>query len=406
MRILVSGASIAGPTAAYWLARDGAEVTVVEKAPALRGGGHDVDVRGVQLEVLRRMDLVGAVHERRSGVTGIRIVDADGRTRVRLPSWVLGGELEIGRGDLAALLHERTRDDARYVFGDRVAAIEQDAGGVDVRFASGRWERYDLVVGADGLRSGVRSALLGPDDRSVEYRGYHHAGFTMPNVLGLDHEGVLHTEPGIGVSLGSGRDPERAAAGLVVAAPGRERLTAAEIAGLAVGAGWETPRILAAMAGATDVWVSALAQVRLDRYANGRVVLLGDAAWGAGPGGSGTGLAMTAAHVLAAALRTSGGDHEAAFARYEAAVRPAAAVGLRQARDAGKRFLAPPTARAIRMRDRTLRVMSTRPVRPLLERLAGGAANALHPDAATPTALRSRNAAPGARTERSGSEVR
>jgi 2-polyprenyl-6-methoxyphenol hydroxylase-like FAD-dependent oxidoreductase len=392
MRILVAGASIAGPTAAYWLARDGAEVTVVERAPALRGGGHDVDVRGAQLEVLRRMDLVDAVHERRSGVTGHRVVDADGRTRVRLPSWVFGGELEIGRGDLAALLHERTRDDAHYVFGDRVVGLEQDAAGVDVVFASGREERYDLVVGADGLRSGVRAAALDPDGRCVDFRGYHHAGFTMPDVVGLDREGVLHTAPGIGVSLTSGRDPARASAGLVVAAPGRERLTAAEVAALAAGAGWETPRILAAMADATDVWVSPLAQVRLDRYHRGRVVLLGDAAWGAGPGGSGTGLAMTAAHVLAAALRGAPGDPGAAFARYEAAVRPAAAAGLRQARDAGRRFLAPPTARAIRTRDRTLRVLSTRPMRPLLERLTSGAANALHPDACGPTALRSHDA--------------
>ena len=57
IKVLVAGASIAGPALAHWLRRRGAEVTVVERAPGLRPGGQAVDVRGIRKEVVRRMGL-------------------------------------------------------------------------------------------------------------------------------------------------------------------------------------------------------------------------------------------------------------------------------------------------------------------------------------------------------------
>jgi 2-polyprenyl-6-methoxyphenol hydroxylase-like FAD-dependent oxidoreductase len=388
MHVLISGASVAGPTLAYWLLRRGFDVTVVERVPELRTGGHGVDFRGAQLELLRRMDLVDAVRSAQTGVGEQVVVDADGRPLVRLPAAFMSGDVEIQRGDLARILYERTRDGAEYVFGDSIIGLAQDAGGVDVTFERGGSRRFDLVVGADGVHSGVRTLAWGPEERFSTFLGYYQAGFTTPNAFDLDHSGLLYNEPGLGVMVASGRDRATAGVGLVFAAPrlaydrgDREQIVRIVTERFAH-AGWEVPRLLTGLGTATDLWFDQFAQIHLGRWSQGRIALLGDAAWAAGPGGGGTGLAMTGAYVLAAELAATG-DHTAAFARYEAVLRKGATAGQKQARNAGP-FLAPPTAARIRSRNRAYRLLSSRPLLPLFVRLTEGAANAVRLDAAYP----------------------
>lgn len=381
MHVLVSGASIAGPTLAYWLLRHGFDVTVVEQAPHLRTGGHGVDFRGEQMALLRRMDLVDAVLAEQTGMGEQVVVDGAGRPLVRLPAAFMSGEVEIQRGGLARILHERTRDDAEYVFGDSITGLTQDAGGVDVTFEHGGSRHFDLVVGADGTHSGVRALTWGPEERFSTFLGYYQAGFSAPNHFGLDHTGLLYNEPGLGVMVSSANDGSTAGVGLVFAAPpleydrrDRDQIVDIVTARFA-GAGWEVPRLLAELASATDLWFDRFAQIHLDRWSQGRIALLGDAAWAAGPGGAGTGLAMTGAYVLAAELAAAP-DHTTAFDRYEAALRKGATRGQKQARNAGP-FLAPATTAKIRSRNRTYRMLSSRLLLPLFVRLTEGAANAV-----------------------------
>src|SRR5262245_54849650 len=122
-RVLISGASIAGPTLAFWLARHGFEPTIVEKSPTLRDGGQAIDVLGTATEVVRRMGLLDRVHERGTGKRGTSYVDASGRVRAGIDSETFNGvgadgDTEIQRGDLAEVLYEATRDDVEYLFGD------------------------------------------------------------------------------------------------------------------------------------------------------------------------------------------------------------------------------------------------------------------------------------------------
>lgn len=385
VHVLISGASVAGPTLAYWLLRRGFDVTVVEQAPQLRAGGHGVDFRGAQMELLRRMDLVDAVRAAQTGMGEQVVVDGASRPLVTLPAAFMSGEAEIQRGDLARILYERTRNDAEYVFGDSITGLAQDAGGVDVTFARAGTRRFNLVIGADGTHSGVRALAWGPEERFSTFLGYYQAGFTAPNHFGLDHSGLLYNEPGLGVMISSGRDGSTAGVGLVFASPELEydRRDRNQIVRIVsdrfARAGWEVPRLLAELPTATDLWFDQFVQIHLDRWSQGRIALLGDAAWAAGPGGGGTGLAMTGAYVLAAELAGTD-DYTAAFARYEAALRKGATSGQKQARNAGP-FLAPPTAAKIRSRNRTYRLLSSRPLLPVFGWLTERASNAVNLDA-------------------------
>ncbi|MFI9388311.1 FAD-dependent monooxygenase [Kutzneria sp. NPDC052558] len=380
-KILISGASIAGPTAAYWLRRHGFEVTVVEQAPALRAGGSAVDFRGEQLEILRKMGLVAAIEARSTRMGDVTIVDADGRFQARVPSAVMSGELEIPRGELSRILFEHTRNTTEYVFGDRITALTEHAGGVDVTFAKGAPRTFDLVIGADGAHSGVRSLAFGPERDFTTHLGHYAAYYTVPNHLGLDHEGRMYAEPGIGAMVTSSIDRDRMGVLLVFAAEPlcydrrdteqHKRILTDRFRA----AGWELPTLLEGLARTDTLFFDALSQVRLDKWSKGRVALVGDAAWSAGAGGGGTGLAMAGAYVLAGELAENPG-HDQAFAAYERIIRPSAKAGQNQARQTGG-FFAPATARAIRGRGRVYRVLNTKPLNGLLTWLVNRTANTI-----------------------------
>src|SRR6201999_46500 len=85
--------------------------------------------------------------------------------------------------------------------------------------------------------------------------------------------------------------------------------------------GWRLPELLAQVPDAREFYLDSISRVRVDRYSVGRVVLLGDAAYGNTLGGFGTGLAIVGAYVLAGELARAGGDHTIAFARYDEIMR-------------------------------------------------------------------------------------
>jgi 2-polyprenyl-6-methoxyphenol hydroxylase-like FAD-dependent oxidoreductase len=380
--VLVSGAGIAGPSLAYWLRRRGFAVTVVEQAAALREGGSAVDFRGAQVTVLERMGILDEVRARQTGMGAQTVVDARGEPIVALPSHVFSGEVEIARGDLTRILYDRTRDDVQYVFGDSIASLTETTGGVDVTFRHGAPRTFDLVVGADGSHSIVRALSFGDESRFRRESGFFIAGFTAPNHLDLDHAGLIYNEPGRGVLVGSARDRAVADVGFVFAAPSLvyDRRDPARqkqiVADAYAGVGWETPGLIKLMRDAGDLYFDSIGQVTLERYSRGRVVLLGDAAWSAGPGSGGTGLAMIGAHTLAGELATAPGDLPAALDRYERHLRPGVAAGQKQAKG-GAAFLAPLTERKLRQRNRAYRFLSRRLVAGLFTRMTEKAANAV-----------------------------
>jgi 2-polyprenyl-6-methoxyphenol hydroxylase-like FAD-dependent oxidoreductase len=335
-KVLVAGASIAGPALAHWLSRRGAEVTVVERAPGLRPGGQAVDARGVAREVIRRMGLDAPVRAARTDTAGAQTVDADGTVLETYRADDDGGdgyiaEIEILRGDLSRVLHDDTSDRVEYVFGDRIAELTQDADGVDVTFAGGDRRRFDLVIGADGLHSALRGTVFGPHERFVRHLGLVLAFYSVPNEFGLDRWLIEYQdrESGRSALLRPIQEATRAMAMFSFPSadfdvdhrdiPAQKRLLRERTDGL----GWLSPRLLAHLDDTPDFYLDQVAQVVMDRWSSGRVALIGDAAFSSSPmSGQGTGLALVGAYLLAGELAAADWDPEPAFAAYEQRMRP------------------------------------------------------------------------------------
>ncbi|MFS8201524.1 FAD-dependent monooxygenase [Streptomyces sp. CWNU-52B] len=370
--VLISGASIAGPALAYWLHRSGFAVTVVEKAGALRAGGYPIDLRGTAIEVVRRMDLLPMLRAAHIDSLRCTFLDAAGGEVASVsPSAVAGGvegqDLEVRRGDLATALHGAIRDDVEFLFDDSIDTLDQSEHEVDVTFHSGRRRTFDLVVGADGMHSHTRRSLFGPEEQFQRYLGYCFALFTMPNTFGLSREVVLWNTPGKAAALYAVGDHDQVHAFLTFHRPeppvdalrnpdAQRELVATAFAG----AGWEVPRMVDALRGADDLFFDTAGQIRMPHWSNGRVALVGDAAYA--PSfltGQGSSLALVGAYMLADALARNA-DHTAAFAAYESDTR--AFVAMNQALvDNGGARLFPTTEQALEQRNTMLRDLVTLP---------------------------------------------
>src|SRR3954471_24283934 len=331
--VLISGAGIAGPALASWLTRRGIAVTVVERAPAPRPGGQAVDLRGAGRTVADRMGLLDDIRAVSLEQKGIAWVRADGSISARMPVDAFGGEgivseIEVLRGDLARVLFDATPASVEHVFGDGVTALTDDGNGVTVAFERSAPRRFDLVVGADGTHSAVRALAFGPEAACTTPLGCWTTWFTAPAELDLDGWLLMHNSPGGRVtSVRPGRLPDEHKVGLSWRAghlafdradvPAQKALVEEAFAG----AGWEAPRLIAALHAAEDFVLDSLAQVRLPAWSRGRVVLLGDAAWSPTPlTGLGTSLALVGAYVLARQLADA--EPAGALRRYEEVLRP------------------------------------------------------------------------------------
>jgi 2-polyprenyl-6-methoxyphenol hydroxylase-like FAD-dependent oxidoreductase len=199
--VLISGASVAGPTLAWWLCRQGLSVTVVEQTPALRAGlgGHAVDLFGPAVEVAEWMGILPKVLAARTRTDQVTI-EHPGKPPVqvdlsRLVAGISERHVEIMRGELTSILYQATRDDVEYRFGDWIRTLDQDGDGVQVSFERSPPRRFDLVVGADGLHSGVRRLVFGDEAPYRHWLGGYLGVFSLPNYRGLEGRMVAYSAP-------------------------------------------------------------------------------------------------------------------------------------------------------------------------------------------------------------------
>jgi 2-polyprenyl-6-methoxyphenol hydroxylase-like FAD-dependent oxidoreductase len=332
--ILISGASLAGPALAYWLSRYGFRPTVVERSPALRTGGYKVDIRGTAIDVAERMGILADIRKASTSITQGTFLNDKNKPIASLPADFLNNrgkrDDEVMREDLSRILYEHTRDKVEYIFDDSLTSITEGEHDVTVTFEHSQARVFDLVIGADGLHSNVRSLVFGEEACFSHHLNAYVSIFTTPNTLHLNHSEVYHYAPaGKFVSLYSAHDSDKAMSFCFFNAPPIDydyRDSAQQkkiLTSVFKEDAWQyIPYLLKAAQEAPDFYFDAVSQIQMDHWSKGRIALLGDAAYCASPAsGQGTSLALVGAYILAGELAEAPGNHTLAFARYENAMR-------------------------------------------------------------------------------------
>lgn len=349
MKILISGAGIAGPTLAYWLLQYGFEPTIIESCPKPRAGGYVIDFWGSGFDIAGKMGLLPEITRAGYRLRELRVVGRDGRRTAGFPVSAFfrmtnGRYSSLPRADLAAFIFRGIEDRVEAIFGDTIERLEQTPDRIQVTFARGGKRDFDLVIGADGLHSRVRELAFGPESKFERYLGYKAAAFQVEGYAPRDElVYVLYTQVGQQVGRFSMRDDRTlflfTFADENPAVPADLASQKALLRSRFGGSGWECARILDAMDRSSDLYFDRVSQIRMGPeersrglsntasphglWTRGRVALIGDAAFCVSLlAGQGSALAMIAAYVLAGELHRAKGSYAEAFARYESLFGP------------------------------------------------------------------------------------
>jgi 2-polyprenyl-6-methoxyphenol hydroxylase-like FAD-dependent oxidoreductase len=336
-RVLISGASVAGPILAYWLSRFGFQPTVVERTEELRigSGGHAVDLFGPDLQIIEWMGALPQVVDAGTHTEIISFV-RDGHRPVDVPAEAMSEgvsdrHVEIMRGELAKIIYDVGRNDIVYVFGNSIRSLEETGQGVNVAFHYGSPQTFDLVIGADGLHSITRRLAFGEEHQFLHFLGGYLAVFTVPNYLDLYQRRLGYGDVGRTAAIYPVRGTSQARVILLWRTPtlhdydrhdvAAQRRLIRDVYG---DIGWEVPRLLTELENADDLYLDSISTIVMDTWTRSRVTLVGDAGYSPGPAvGGGTSLAVVGAYVLASELAASRSDHARGLATYEQVLRPA-----------------------------------------------------------------------------------
>jgi 2-polyprenyl-6-methoxyphenol hydroxylase-like FAD-dependent oxidoreductase len=294
-----------------------------------------IDFWGLGYDVAEKMGPLPRVSGLGYQVKELRLVDRYGRKRGGFPVEIFGRLTDgrytsLRRSDLAAAIYGALDGAVETIFADSVASIEDAGSYIRVGFDHAPPREVDLVIGADGLHSRVRRLAFGPDESVEVSLGYHVAAFEVEGYRPRDElVYISYGVPGRQVSRFSLRDDKTLFLlvfrdeYLTTETASTEQDRRSVLNTIFADVGWECPLILAAMMSASSIYFDRVSQIRMARWTNGRIALVGDAAACMSlMAGEGAGLAMAEAYVLAGELRNFGGDHAKAFARYEERMMP------------------------------------------------------------------------------------
>lgn len=351
---------MAGLSLVVNLAGRGHHITVVERSSHFRVNGSPIDIRGDAIGIADKMGLLSQIRERRVDMTEqSQFVNSDGDIVARLPieeSSDSVDDIEIAREDLADILAGALPTEATIVFRDSIGSLTDDGDGVDVRFVSGREERYDLVVGADGLHSAVRRLAFGPERDYIHHLGFYVALTELSGEGRPDRVNPVYNYPGHMASILAYKDT---VLGVLMFRSdpieydyhdldAQRRILADAFAGHCE---WRIPEIIEAARVDPELYFDSASQIHMPAWHRGRTVLIGDAAHCAsGLSGRGTSLALTGSHFLVEELERCAGDHAAAFERYEARQRPYVEFAQHSIHSGGE-LIVPATREAIEARN-------------------------------------------------------
>ncbi|KAL2867415.1 monooxygenase [Aspergillus lucknowensis] len=339
LKILICGAGCAGPALAFWLARTGHIVTIIERAESLRDTGAQIDLRAQGIQVAKHMGLLETIREHLVDEVGMSFVDSDDNVRATVMANTSGkgaqsltSEYEIMRGDLVRILYDATKENVTYRFGITLERFEQDDTGVIAYFSDGTSGQFDILVGADGQGSRIRQAILPEDADPYRRLGLYIAYWFIPRTETDSNVRKTYLSPGGRMIMRRSHNASETQVYLVL------RDDSAELRSLPrapveqqkefwtqrfQGAGWQTDRFLEGLKTTPSFYCQEVVQVRADTWHKGRVVLLGDAGYCPSPfSGMGTTASLVGAYVLAGEINQHANDLVQAFQNYEETLRP------------------------------------------------------------------------------------
>lgn len=368
-KVLISGASIAGLSTAYWLSKLGYHVTVVELAAQPRLGGAAINVQGEALASAKQMGIFEQLKAHCLPPSQLTFASAhDVPEYPPLPeaseqvpasndNEAEVEEIEIERDKLVTILLAALPSQVSFLFNNRITGLAETADAMHVTFAHGAAGTFDLVFGCDGLHSGVRKLWFGHESNYSCFL-QHYASLTIvDHLLIAPNTAQLYNTPGKAVLLNAYNGKTDIifwffAENELVYDYRDTAQQQAIVQQQFASEGWRTPELLAAVAEAGISYFDKFSQIKMPAWSKGRVVLVGDAAYCASPAaGIGASLAMSGAAAVAEALATHEGRFELAFHTYQRALQPFIEEVQATAATLLNTFFVPKTEAAIRLRN-------------------------------------------------------
>ena len=334
--VLISGASIAGLSLAYWLnkfAGDNIKITIVEISSGLRRGGSPIDIRGEALDVAEQMGILEKIKAAKLQHFN-EVVNAQDETIVSWKSnegYVIERpeDIEIHRDDLVDILYQQLPAyEIEFLFENRIEALSEREDGIDITLKNGEVRNFDLVFGADGAHSSVRKLAFGMEENYLKFFGAYFAIAEAKNIKTKPNTGIIYNEPGRLAALYPFKNAVNAL--LAFRSPQlnwdyRNHEQHKQILkDKFKNSSWRIPEILDAMIHSENLYFDEVCQIHMPSWTKGHVALVGDAAHTTSfPTGMGTSLAMQGATKLAQALyHSSNRDYKTAFDDYDKTFRP------------------------------------------------------------------------------------
>lgn len=327
--VLISGASIAGLSAAWWMHQLGYLVTVVEKASQPRVNGAAVDFKGDAIEVVKRMGLYEQLRKHRLHCDLIEFKNEAGQTQhsFQLPDGE-GDEIEIERDAFVEVLFADLKPKVTFLFNTSITALDETPEGVAAQLVGGLTRVFHLVLGCDGVHSTVRKLWFGEEARYAHFL-QAYGSITIVNKL-LVKEGTqqIYRVPGKSIALNAYNGKTDVVFNFVsereITFDYRDKAHQRQLLMAQFeDQGWRSAELLEELRQSDNFYFIEYYQIKMPSWTKGRVALVGDAAYCVSPAaGRGGSVALSGAAILADALHTHQGDYSRAFDDYNKTFRP------------------------------------------------------------------------------------
>jgi len=326
-RALVSGGGIAGLTSAYWLRKFGWEVTIVEKAPRLRTEGYMIYFFGNGWRVAEKMGLINEISNIKYPIENLQYVNAQGKPYFTVPIKRLkkafeGKFIYLLRSDLERVLSQAAIESGAEVrYGTEIKELHEKTQSVEAEFDDGTTREFDIVVGADGVHSKVRTIVFGDREKFDHHLGYVASAFHVPKRREVEHSYKLYQEPNRTAGFYPVSEDVMDAVFMFDyrncknTSFGEKKKVLLDVY---KDSGWIVKEVLENTPEEKISFFDNIQQIRMPKWSKGRVVLVGDACGCLTLiSGQGASMAMLEAYVLAQELSKHGLDHQGAFSAYE-----------------------------------------------------------------------------------------